>query len=324
MCVVLLKKILFLSSVLLMSLIFVAQTKAVSLGASPGVMDVGEISAGKQYAVDFYLVTNSYNDLVTDLSFLESRRTMFEKNQTGRYTFIPDEASEEDMGEWLSFLRNKVVVSNKKSFPVRFPDGTTVNANERVTIILDVPQDAEPGYHTFEVVLSPDFKPAGSGTGVSMIGVTRPFFVFKIPGVARREGVVDGMAGSRMGNRAVVDVLFRNTGTVTVSARVSNLNVYDETGNYVGSYNGGYIMVPPKSTGIVKVIWPDRDEEKQKIIKVEATVDYLTGEVTKEAMITIPKGGVTAKAAVKAEEFPWWIIILIIGIVMLYMYWRRR
>ncbi len=299
--------------------------QALSLGAAPGAMDIGELQPGKQYEVDFYLVTNSENDLVTSLSFLESRKTMFERNATGHYTFIPDEASEEDMKEWLSFLRNVVVVSNKKSFPVKFRDGTTVNANEKVTVVLNVPQDAEPGYHTFEAVLSPDVPvKTGGGAGVAMIGVTRPFFVFKIPGVAERKGTIDGMAGSRMGNRAVVDVLFRNMGTVTVSAKISTLNVYDEMGNYVGTYNGGYIKVPPKSTGIVQVVWPDRDMDKQKTIKVEATVDYVTGQSVKEAMITIPKGGITAKAEMKAEEFPWWIIILIIGLVLLYYYWRRR
>lgn len=299
--------------------------QALSLGAAPGAMDIGELQPGKQYAVDFYLVTNSESDLVTSLSFIESRKTMFERNVTGRYNFIPDEASEEDMKEWLSFLRNMVVVSNKKSFLVKFRDGTTVNANEKVTIIMNVPKDAEPGYHTFETVLSPDVPTkTGGGAGVAMIGVTRPFFVFKIPGVAKREGTIDGMAGSRMENRAVVDVLFRNTGTVTVSAKISNLNVYDEMGNYVGSYTGGYIKVPPKSTGIVQVVWPDSDIARQKTIKVEATVDYITGQSVKEGMITIPKSGITAKAAIKAEEFPWWIIILIIGLVLLYYYWKRR
>ena len=63
---------------------------------------------------------------------------------------------------------------------------------------------------------------------------------------------------------------------------------------------------------------------KQKRIKVEATVDYLSGQVSKEGMVTIPRTGITARAEERAEEFPWWIIILIIGIVLLYIYWRRR
>ncbi|UCG95915.1 MAG: hypothetical protein JSV92_02640 [archaeon] len=318
------KKTPFLLSLLLVFLLTLAQARGVSLGAAPGVMQIGELEPGREYAVDFYLVTNSRNDLVTSLDFIESRRSMFDHNVTGRYTFIPAEASEEDMSEWLSFLREKVVVSNRESFSVRFPDGSIVNANEKVTIIMDVPPDAEPGYHTYEVVLKPKLSSGGSGTGVSTIGITRPFFIFKIPGVAKREGVIEGVAGSRNGDRAAVDVLFRNSGTVTMSARVSSLKVYNETGYYVGTYDGGYVMVPPKNTGILKVFWRDLDTNEQKNIKIEATVDYLTGKVTKETMVTIPRAGVTARMEVRAEEFPWWIVILIIGLILLYIYWRRR
>lgn len=318
------KKTLLLLSLALTLLFTMSQARAISLGAAPGVMEIGELEPGREYAVDFYLVTNSPNDLLTRFSFIESRRSMFDHNVTGRYTFIPAEASEEDMSSWLSFLRNSVIVSERDKFTVRFPDGSVVNANEKVTTIIDVPEDAEPGYHTYEIVMKPDMPSGGLGTGVSAIGITRPFFIFKVPGVARREGEIEGIAGSRSGDKATVDVLFRNSGTVTMSAKVSSLKVYNETGYYVDTYEGGYVMVPPKSTGILKVIWRDRDGTEQKNIKVEATVNYLTGKVTKEAMVTIPKAGVLAKVGAKAEEFPWWIIILIIGLVLLYIYWRRR
>lgn len=317
------KKMCFLLSFALI-LAMAGTAKALSLGAAPGVMEIGELERGKEYAVDFYLTTNSDSELLTSFGFIESRRTMFTTNVTGRYTFIPWEASEEDMSGWLKFLREKVVVSAAKKFPVRFPDGSTVNANEKVTILIDVPEDAEPGYHTFEVVMNPTIPNTARGTGVSTIGITRPFFIFKIPGIAKRGGVIDGIAGSRGGGTAVVDVLFRNTGTVTVSAHVSSLKVYDEMGNYLSNYKGGAVKVPPKGTGILKVAWPDRDGSKQKNIRVEATVDYSTGQVTKEGMITIPRSGITAKIEEEAGEFPWWIIILLIGILMLYVYWKRR
>ncbi len=318
------KKILFLLSFLFIFSLILGSVKAISLGAAPGVMDIGELERGKEYSIDFYLLTNSDRDLLTTLSFLEGKRSMFEKNVTGRYTLIPAEISEESMSDWIRFMRSKMVVSNKRSFPVRFPDGTVVNANERATFILNVPQDAEPGYHTFEVVLSPSLPKTGTGMGISMIGVTRPVFIFKIPGIAERKGTIEGIAGSRLGSKAVIDVLFRNSGTVTISAKVSSLKIYNETGYYVDTLKGGYVIIPPKSTGILKVYWNDKDEDKQKTIKVEATVGYLTGSVTKESMVIIPRSGITTRAEGKAEEFPWWIIILIIGIILLYIYWRRR
>ncbi|MCD6367654.1 MAG: hypothetical protein J7L45_01055 [Candidatus Aenigmarchaeota archaeon] len=305
--------------------IFISSThaNAISLGTAPGAMYIGELERGRQYSVDFYLLTNSDKDLLVTLSYNEAKKSMFEKNQTGRYTFIPAEASEEDMSSWISFLRKTLVVSPNNVFPVRFPDGSMVNANERATIIINVPNDAEPGYHAFEVVLSPKFRNARKGTGVSTIGVTRPIFIFKVPGNAVRSGTIDGIAGAREGDKARIDVLFRNTGTVTVTARVTSLKIYNETGYYVETLKSGAVKVPPKSTSILKVYWIDKDKNRQKKIKVEATVDYLTGEVTKEAMVTIPKLTVTEKKVTTKYVFPWWILIIILGMIILYFYWRR-
>ncbi len=318
------KKIITLASFLIFLIAIVSQSKALSLGAAPGVMQIGELERGKEYSVDFYLVTNSAKELVTTLGFKEGRREMMLRNVTGRYTFIPAETSEEDISKWVKFLRSKLAVSTRKSFPIRFPNGEIVNANEKATLILDIPPDAEPGYHYFEVVMSPNLQAGGGGVGVSTIGVTRPIFIFKVPGIAKREGVIEGIAGSRSGGRAVIDVLFRNTGTVTMDARVSSLKIYNETGDYAGTLNGGYVKVPPKTTGILRVYWYDKNTDKQKTIRVEATVDYTTGSVTREAMVTIPKAGVVTKKVVEAGEFPWWIIILLIGLVLLYVYWRRK
>ncbi len=318
------RKNVLLVSLLLALPLLAGAAKAVSLGAAPGVMEIGELEKGKEYAIDFYLLTNSRQDLLTTLSYMEGKKSMFDRNVSGRYTFVPDETSEEDTSEWIRFLRNKIVVSDKESFPVRFPDGTVVNANEKATFILKVPGDSEPGYHTFEVVLSPKMSGGATGFGVSTIGVTRPVFIFKVPGKAERSGVIEGVAGSRSGNKAVIDVLFRNSGTVTMSAKVSSMNIYNETGYYIDTLSGGFVKIPPKSTGILRVYWIDQNQDKQKTIRVDATVDYLTGQVSKEAMVTIPRAGITSKVTEKAEEFPWWILILVIGLVLLYVYWRRR
>ena len=316
------KAIVFLSFFLVF-FAFSEQVSALSIGAAPGVMEIGELQRGKDYAVDFYLLTNSKNDMIVSMSAKEGKKTMFLKNHTSQYTFIPMQASEENVLNWIEFIRKRVVVSDQDSFQVRFPGGSIVNANEKVSFILSVPNDAEAGYHTFEVVLSPKVG-SGSGAGLSTIGVTRPVFIFKVPGEATRSGVIEGIAASREGDRVSLDVLFRNTGTVTMTTKISSLRLYNETGHYITTLNGGSVTVPPKSTKIVRINWIDRDMDKQKKIKIEATVDYLTGQITKETMVTIPKAEVmTGNVTGKQEEFPWWVVILILGIVMLYIYWRR-
>ena len=311
-------------SFILVFVVLSEPAEALSLGAAPGVMEIGELKRGKEYAVDFYLLTNSKSEMVVGFGTNEAKNSMYARNRTSRYTFIPALASQEDFLDWIEFIRKRVVVSDQDSFKVRFPDGSIVNANEKVSFIIDVPQDAEPGYHAFEVVLKPKIG-GGSGMGLSTIGVTRPVFIFKVPGEAERKGVIEGVAASRNGNRVSLDVLFRNTGTVTVSARISSLKIYNETGHYITTVKGGSVLVPPKSTKILRVYWTDEDMTRQKKIKVEATADYLTGRITKETMVTVPKAEVmTGQITGKKEGFPWWMIILALGVVMLFLYWRRR
>ncbi|MFB6075517.1 MAG: hypothetical protein ABEK17_00065 [Candidatus Aenigmatarchaeota archaeon] len=306
------------------SLIVISSSaKAVSIGTAPGVMNIGELERGKEFSIDFYLLTNSGSPILASLKYNEAKRNLYEENHTGKYTFIPSQASEEDTSEWVNFLRKELVVDPDKSTVIRYPGGV-VNADQTATFKIDVPSDAEPGYHAFEVNVNPKMSGTGEGTGVSTIGVTRPVFIFRVPGNVERSGVIEGLAATRESGKARIDVLFRNTGTVTVDARVSSLKVYNATGYYQETLKGGYVKVPPKKTKILKVYWADENRDEEKKRKVEATVDFTTGMASKEGMVNIPKE--TAETRAKTPEprtgFPWWLVVVMVGFgFLVFYYW---
>ncbi|MDY6774137.1 MAG: hypothetical protein SVS85_02955, partial [Candidatus Nanohaloarchaea archaeon] len=150
--------------------LFIVSSTAVSVGTAPGAMNIGELERGQRYAVDFYLMTTAANPVVVNLAYNPPKNTIFESNTTSRYTFIPMWASEEDMSDWISFQQEKVIVDPSNVITKRFPDGSMIKANAKAKVLIDVPRDAEPGYHAFEVQLNPEISGSGAGQGVQTFG----------------------------------------------------------------------------------------------------------------------------------------------------------
>ncbi|MDY6774138.1 MAG: hypothetical protein SVS85_02960, partial [Candidatus Nanohaloarchaea archaeon] len=154
---------------------------------------------------------------------------------------------------------------------------------------------------------------------------TRPVFIFQVPGEPRRDGRIETLAGTRENGKARIDVLFRNTGSVTVEARVSALQIYNGTGYHMKTLRGPYRKVPPGQTRIFKNYWLDENRDESKKRRVEATIDYKTGVVEKEAMVTIPKRRVQKPSASEREArtgFPMWLAVLVIGVAAVGAYYR--
>ena len=300
-------------------LIFASLALAISIGTAPGVMEIGEVKRGETIPVTFYLLTTADKDILVTMSHIDVHLTFYSRNRTGRYTFDPNQASDEDTSTWIEFTKNPVIVSPHSTYVVYLPNGEVVRANQKVTFLLHVPKDADPGYHAFSINLAPTFY----GTGmISTIGVTRPVFIFKVPGKAIRSGRVEGIAADRQPNGMVrIDVLFRNTGTVTLKARVKKLDIYDEKGNYMTSLFTAYKRVPPGKASVFSVYWDNKEREEKKH-RMVVTMDFITGEAVAEDIVRVPPYVVTAAVVKEKREIPLWLIILLIGIAMLLVYWK--
>ncbi|RLI91814.1 MAG: hypothetical protein DRO89_03230 [Candidatus Altiarchaeales archaeon] len=305
---------------------------ALSVGTAPGVYDLGELDPGTDVAFRFYLITNAKNDMLVSLSYLPVHQDMYYRTETTRYKFIPDEASQEDISSWVEIVRNPLLLSPARTKVVYLPGGGVVKANEEADIILHIPEDADPGYHAGSISLSPKLAARGRGTGVMTIAVTRFIFVFRVSGDAKRKGEIMAIMGDRVGERkAKIDVLFKNTGTCTLSARVSELKLYDKLGNNVATLKSGIALVRPDRIQALTTYWVG-DDVKPGTYRAEARVDYITGHSTMEERIEIPttikvkpSPGLPAIEKNFCEDLPFIILLLIIiGLIIYWLDWRYR
>ena len=293
---------------------------AFSIGAAPGVHYLGEFNPGDKQYVKFYLLTNANGDVLTTLSFLNPHIDLYYPDKL-RY-ISAYQTSQEDISDWIVFQQNPVLVSPRKSFVVTLEGGELVKANAEVVYKLNIPKDAEPGYHIGSIALSPKVIGGGGKTGVSMIGLTRYIFIFKIRGEAERSGEVKNIYADRVGkNKARIDVIFKNTGEDTMSVQIDNLKIYDEYGNLTTVLKSGLEYVAPGEVKILPVYWNGADVNTG-FYKTEAKINYLTGYATKTTTIEIPDIISVPRKTPSTPEFPWWVVLLIILLVILIIYWK--
>ena len=309
---------------LIILLTLAAHSNALSIGTAPGVADLGEVNPGDNIDFSFYMVSNTESDLLVELGPVRPHLTLFETNQTGRYKFIPAQASNIYVENWVEVKRTPVLVSPSKTKLIKLADGGIIRANGEADITLHVPKDAEPCYFISSINPAPIVNPTGvpGGSAVSTIGITRFVFVFKVKGDGRREGeVVDIMPFREKKDSVRFDVLFRNTGTCSILAWVQNLTIYSENGSRVADVMSGNSLIPPGKIGVLTTRWVGQNI-KEGDYRAEAKVEFFTGSAFYEKQVTIlkppliPVGG--ASETPGKCSYPWWILIVLFAILLLF------
>ena len=298
---------------------------ALGIGVSPGVIDLGDVQRGSKLTVSFYLISNTNKPIPVHLSYIPVHRDVFMKESKSPYVFVPQECSEEDISSWIEFTENPYLLDPSNVKVIKLPDGTEIRYNQKATFILRVPKNAEPGYHAGAINIIPSLNPGVTGgAGVATIGITRLLFFFRVPGVAIREGeIIDFEAEREAQDRVRVDVLFKNSGTTTISATLKELRIYDEYGNVKKLLVGSTAKVKPGETVILSGYWYDEKGVPSGDVKARAVVNYMTGSSVKEDTLRIPAEIVAKAKKVKPKrEFPWWLVIIIVSLIALYIYWR--
>ncbi|MFH1834963.1 MAG: hypothetical protein ABH851_02110 [Methanobacteriota archaeon] len=321
------KKGLFVISLLFL----VGQVQAISIGTAPGVLDLGEVRAGEDTEFEFYLLTNSPTDILVNLNPMRPHPNFYDKTiKSDRYTFIVEESSQNDVSRWIEIKRNPVIVSPAQVQTIRLANGAFARINTVVSAVLHVPADADKCYHAGSVNLAPELPPGPGGTGITTIGLTRFFYVFKVAGEGKREGEIIDIEAIREGaNRVRFDVLFKNTGTCTVDARIEEIKVFGKYGNVTVTLSSPEALVKPGEIGILRTFWLKKLGEviKSGDYIIEVVVDYNTGKRLSEKKINIPEIPITLIPGriVKAFgcEFPWWIIagVLVMAVISYVREW---
>ena len=311
-----------------LSMMILLSTTSYSLGigVSPGVIDLGDVPRGKEVAVSFYIISNTREPLPVTLSYVPVHRDVLFKEKSDPYVMIPAEVSEEDISSWIEFPQNPYILDPNNVKVITLPDGTSIKYNRKATFILKVPKDAEPGYHAGAINIIPKLRVETSGgAGVATVGITRLICVFRVPCVAERKGtIIDFEAEREAKNRVRIDVLFKNTGTTTITARLSELQIKDNEGNVIDLLAGSATRIAPGDTVVLHGFWTSSEEIPSEKVRVEAKVDYITGQVTKEDVIKIP-AEIVAKVQERASpkrKIPWWFLMIILALIGLYVYWK--
>jgi len=314
---------------LVCSVYLVFNVCAISIGSAPGVYDLGLVDPGDKIIFRYYLITTSTSDLLVNVAYIAAHRDMYSHEKRRPYLFIPSQASEESIADWVTAVKNPVLVSPATKKTIYLPGGGVVRANGYADIQLQVPDDAEPGFHVGAISLNPKLSGAGRGTGVSTMAVTRPVFVFQVSGEAVRKGEIVNIIAERTGeSNARINVMFKNTGTETMSVKLTYLKIFDKVGNVIANLDSGLTYSTPEKVKALPVDWND-ERVKPGVYRMEAKVSYTTGYATYVQDVEIPdkitilpsKG----RAKKPAGEFPscsllfYGIVFLLILLVLAYL-----
>jgi hypothetical protein len=280
-----------------------AQAVEYTVGVSPPVVDMGLMEKDSSNLVKFYIVTVSPDPLTVRLD--PDRGTLDFFNR-GAYRDVVFNYSEENTKTWAEIFVNPVEL-----LPTDPAVGYGIRGSREVNFLLNVPKNAEPGYHLLIIKPYPLTQQEDMGrAGANIVAITPVSILFRVNGYAERSGRIVDVTY----NGGNLETYFKNTGTVSITARASNKIAGQEA---------------LSSTDIVK---PGELHKFMAPISLKAgdygvatRVEYTTGSATFDSTLTVTQT-VAAVAENQEAGFPIWIVIIIILIIVfsivLYM-WRR-
>lgn len=304
---------------LLLVILLTPLTSAVSVGVSPGFIDMGDFTPGTTQEISFYITTNSQEEFSIDPKYESS------------LNFIGPEApismqnvSEQDIGTWITWTQDTYTIDPNTTNTYTLPDGSSVNAEGQITMEVSVPPNTEPGYRIGDIRLEPGIEAGAGGAGARLLAQTIPTFAFRVPGDVRRDIDVTGFQALRIGENNVQMILqLRNTGTVTTRFNGAETEVFDQFGSKVGEVSFDSAPLAPGEYAEIDSTWGSRNIEGGEY-EVEGKGDYRTGEtyisgefaitdvIQERQSVEEPSGGDAEKSV---NEAPF-IMILIISVLL--------
>ncbi|MFB6145047.1 MAG: hypothetical protein ABEJ99_00905, partial [Candidatus Nanohaloarchaea archaeon] len=255
-----------------------------SIGMAPSSYQVSGVEPGESIDFTVYLTLSG-----TDRNVTVQPKVLPAKESAifnGDDVIDEDAYSEQEVNDWVQWDSQSYELSPGSQETYQLPNGDTVVANGRMSGTLQVPDNAEPGYHAFQLGVNPQFSQA-SGFGATVYGVTRTRYVFRVSGDATRKIEVSGVSARRVGEQEVQFVFeLENTGTVTTSVTGGGFSIIGSDGNKVGASRVGATQIPPGSTREVETRWVKNNLEGGNY-RLRGSADYRTGEAFFDETVTI-------------------------------------
>ena len=132
-----------------------------NVGVSPGTLDLGNLEAGSTKLVDFYIITPSEEALLVKLEAEKGNLDFFSRPSYKDFIY---NYSEEDATPWVKVINNPVEI--RPSNETLRATGGLIRGKEQISFLIDIPKNAEPGYHM--LYIKP--IPSASSETVGVIG----------------------------------------------------------------------------------------------------------------------------------------------------------
>jgi len=290
-----------------------------SVGVSPSLIDLGEVSPGSSKPVSFFIVTVSDETL---LVYLESREALIDFFDNPSYREHINSYSQESTSGWVQTFSNPVELKSTGELSTL---GGTVKGWREINFLLNVPKNADPGYHLVRIFPKPALPTGAVGqVGVQIAAITPVTILFKVPGDAIRKGkILDVTTGRHIGNNLELLIHFINTGTVTISARANDIRVFDDNRSLTASLASETKTIKPGEKQILTALLP-LNSVKEGDYLVSSNVNFITGDTQKNSTIRIYPKIVPAPTEVvpRPFEIPLWGLILI-ALLIIFIIYRR-
>jgi len=312
------KTIIVFAAILLMAY----SAASTSVGTAPGTQNIGELDAGNSYEIHFYVTTRGIDSSFTiEPEFQRASASNYER-EPDENGFNPHEASQEDISDWIEFGQDTYSVNPNNERVTSLDGGGSVNYNEEVSYIINIPEDAEPGYHRGAVDLNPDLSGGGAGaSSVSNIGLTQYNFYFKVPGHAERDLRTMDVRSVRTGDdSARFDFIVENNGTVTTWVQRSGTTVYNDLGEAAGEVSTGGQYIEPGQQEIISTYWNDEQVDGGEY-RVRGDLNYITGNSIVDETISISdRIQVEETDEEESDSVPMWLILMTLVVIGVLMY----
>lgn len=289
-----------------------------SVGVSPRIVEVGNMEKGESRIVKFHIVTVSSDPLLVSLGPVKGSLDFFPESS---YSSLVSNFSEEETTGWLNFFKNPVELIPKGNAS----GAGVIKASEEISVLLSVPDNAEPGYHLVSVKPTP-YVPEGSAgaVGAMIVAITSVNFIFNVEGNAKREGFILDVVNSDYSSGVIkLKTYFMNTGTDTISVTAYH-KLYDKNWTSLADGSSTKEYVKPQETKIFEApIMADLPFGEYNVV---TTVDYTTGTLQMNSTISLERPITPAAVAQKPEHISslWILIILIIIILSVAIYrWKK-
>jgi hypothetical protein len=256
-------------------LVLAGNAAGLFIGTSPGSENLGTLERGETYEVQFYITTDA--DESFQLTPKPSRPSLsFYEDASSRNYYELEEASMENITDWISFDQESYEINPDESFVA---NGATVQGT--VTYFIEVPRDAEPGYHTWSMDLDQNLvgEDASGGGSLSTISLSKYNLYFRVPGEVERDLQVREVEGLRSGDsEALMQYEIENRGSVTMLLESLNREILDTNGNTLHTYLfKPYRYVEPGETITVERNWQTGDDLQAGNYRLRGTANFMTG-----------------------------------------------